>query len=198
MIVLASQSPRRAELLRNAGIAFRVQPADIPEQKLPEESPADYVQRLAREKARAVYARSTKDSIVLGADTTVVLDGGVLEKPWDAEDAARMLRLLSGRSHSVLTGVCLKGKDFEDVRMESTEVRFAKISEAEIREYVASGEPMDKAGAYAIQGIASRWIPRIEGCYFNVVGLPVPLVCRMLREHGAMKKPSPLINADKR
>ena len=182
MIVLASQSPRRAELLRNAGIAFRVQPADIPEQKLPEESPADYVQRLARDKARAVYARSTKDSIVLGADTTVVLDGGVLEKPLDAEDAARMLRLLSGRSHSVLTGVCLKGKDFEDVRMESTEVRFAKISEAEIREYVASGEPMDKAGAYGIQGMASRWSERIEGDYFNIVGLPIPLVYRMLRE----------------
>ncbi len=182
MIVLASQSPRRAELLRNAGIAFRVQPAHIPEEKLPHETPAEYVQRLARDKARTVHSQLNGDEIVLGADTTVVIDGGVLEKPADREDAARMLRKLSGRTHLVLTGVCLKGKDFEDLQVETTEVRFASLTEEEIRDYVASGEPMDKAGAYGIQGLASRWSERIDGDYFNIVGLPIPRVYRMLQE----------------
>jgi septum formation protein len=181
MIVLASQSPRRAELLRNAGFEFRVHPAHIPEVKLEQESPAEYVQRLAREKASAVYEQLGGKEIVLGADTTVVIDGGVLEKPLDGNDAARMLRALSGRSHTVLTGVCLKGKGFEDVQVETTSVRFAALSEAEIREYVATGEPMDKAGAYGIQGMASRFSERIEGDYFNIVGLPVPRVYRMIK-----------------
>jgi len=181
MIVLASQSPRRAELLENAGIEFRVHPAHIAEQKFPQESPETYVQRLAREKACAVHVQLGDSVPVLGADTTVVLDGEVMEKPADAADAIRMLRALSGRTHLVMTGVCLKGEGFEDVRVETTEVRFATISEEEIRAYVATGEPMDKAGAYAIQGVASRWIDRLDGDYFNVVGLPVPLVYRMLR-----------------
>ena len=181
MIVLASQSPRRAELLRNAGFEFRVQPAHIPEEKLPHETPADYVQRLARAKARTVFAQLDGTEIVLGADTTVVIDGGVLEKPADAEDARRMLRKLSGRTHEVLTGVCVKGKDFEDVQVETTVVQFATLSEAELDDYVATGEPMDKAGAYGIQGMASRYCERIEGDYFNIVGLPIPRVYRMLK-----------------
>jgi septum formation protein len=181
MIVLASQSPRRAELLRNAGFAFRVQPAHIPEEKLASEAPAEYVQRLARDKARKVHAQLDGNEIVLGADTTVVIDGGVLEKPADDDDARRMLRALSGRTHEVLTGVCIIGKDFEDVQVETTEVRFAKLSDEEIEEYVASGEPMDKAGAYGIQGMASRFSERIEGDYFNIVGLPIPRVYRMLK-----------------
>jgi septum formation protein len=186
MIVLASQSPRRAELLRNARIQFRVQPAHIPEEKLPQESPAEYVQRLAREKASTVYLQLGETEVVLGADTTVVIDGGVLEKPADAEDAVRMIRKLSGRTHEVLTGVCMKGKDFEDVEVDRTEVRFPVLTDEEIREYVATKEPMDKAGAYGIQGMASRWSERIEGDYFNIVGLPVPRVYRMLRRRGLL------------
>jgi MAF protein len=123
---------------------------------------------------------------VLAADTVVVVDDQVLGNPRDEEDARRMLQLLSGREHQVITGVCLRGKDFEDVRSETTAVYFADISEADVRDYVATGEPMDKAGAYAIQGIASRWISKIEGDYFNVVGLPVDLVWRTLRQHGAL------------
>ena len=192
MLVLASASPRRQELLRNAGIDFVVRPADVDESVLPEESPGAYVSRLARAKARAVWQKlpSTVDSrrstYVLGADTTVVIEGLILAKPENAEDTKRMLRLLSGRTHEVLTGVHLAGTGVDDTRMETTRVTFDVLSEDDIAMYVAHGEPMDKAGAYAIQGIASRWIPRIEGCYFNVVGLPVPLVCRMLAEHGAV------------
>ena len=186
MIVLASQSPRRAELLRNARIEFRVQPAHIPEEKQPHESPADYVQRLAREKASAVYAQLGSGDVVLGADTTVVIDDGVLEKPTNADDAIRMIRKLSGRTHEVLTGVCLKGADFEDVEVDRTEVKFAALSDEEIREYVATKEPMDKAGAYGIQGMASRWAERIDGDYFNIVGLPVPRVYRMLKRRGLL------------
>ena len=180
-LILASASPRRAELLRNAGIAFSVDPAHVPEQPLENEPPQEYAKRLAREKARAVLARHPKDA-VLGADTIVVIGGRVLEKPLDIDDAARMLRALSGRTHEVITGVCLAAAGFERTQAESTRVTFAELSEQEIAGYVATGEPMDKAGAYAIQGIASRWAVRIEGCYFNVVGLPVPLVYGMLRQ----------------
>ena len=190
MIVLASQSPRRAELMRNAGIPFRIRAANIPEILLPDETPEAYVQRLARQKALTVHAMCSPDDFVLGADTTVVVAGRVLEKPTSEEDAAEMLRALSGREHLVMTGVCLVGRNgpevFEDVQVEVTSVRFAALSEEEIREYVATGEPMDKAGAYAIQGIASRWIAGLSGCYFNVVGLPVPRVYRMLHRHGAL------------
>ena len=123
---------------------------------------------------------------ILAADTVVVVDDQVLGKPRDQEDAMRMLRLLSGRTHEVITGVCVRSKSFEDVRSEITGVHFSLLTEGEIRDYIATGEPMDKAGAYAIQGIASRWISRIEGDYFNVVGLPVALVWRMLRKLGAI------------
>ncbi len=179
-LILASASPRRSELLRNAGIAFTVEPADVHEQALPNEPPLAYAQRLARDKARAVFARHP-DNVVLGADTIVVADEHLLEKPRDAEDAARMLRILSGRPHQVITGVCLVTSGFQQTEAEITEVRFSPLSATEIAGYVATGEPMDKAGAYAIQGIASRWVERIDGCYFNVVGLPVPRVYRMLR-----------------
>jgi septum formation protein len=205
MLVLASASPRRQELLRNAGIPFVVQAAHIPEDPLPGESPRACAERLAREKARAVFSRRS-DDLVLGADTVVFVDGEILGKPCDAADAARMLRQLSGQTHQVITGVCLVGAlrtesqgvrnpvetgkqepatAFEDVRAETTAVAMAALTDEQIRAYIATGEPMDKAGAYAIQGMASRWIPRIEGDYFNVVGLPVALVWRMLREHGA-------------
>ncbi len=190
-MILASASPRRQELLRNAGIAFTVQPADVPESPLEGESPKTCAERLAREKALAVF-RQQPEAVVLGADTVVFVDGQILGKPRDAEDAFRMLRLLSGRTHQVITGVCLLGPEprmvsqklksgCEDVRSESTLVTMEVLIEEEIRAYVASGEPMDKAGAYAIQGLASRWISRIEGDYFNVVGLPVALVYRMLQ-----------------
>jgi septum formation protein len=185
-LVLASSSPRRRELLRAAGIEFRVHPAQVPEERRPGESPESYAQRLAYEKAWAVSERlSSAADCVLGADTVVVVQGTMLEKPADAEDAKRMLRLLAGRDHQVTTGVCLIRRigteTRKDIRAETTRVWMSDISEQELDGYVSSGEPMDKAGAYGIQGLASRWIPRIEGCYFNVVGLPVRLVYRMLR-----------------
>jgi septum formation protein len=186
MLVLASASPRRKELLRNAGIAFEAQPADIPEDTLPGEAAQACAERLAREKALAVARQRPSlhpNDIVLGADTVVVVDGEILGKPCDADDAVRMLRMISGREHRVITGVCLVAKGEASVASETTLVTMSEISEKEIADYIASGERMDKAGAYAIQGIASRWIPRIEGDYGNVVGLPVALVFRMLREH---------------
>lgn len=181
MLVLASASPRRQELLRNAGISFEVQPAHIPEDPLPGEDPRDCAERLAREKAMAI-ARLRPGDVILGADTVVVVEGQNLGKPVDAADAARMLRVLSGRQHQVITGVCLVADGQCSVASETTFVTMSQISDREIADYVASGEPMDKAGAYAIQGLASRWIPRIEGDYSNVVGLPVALVWRMLKE----------------
>ncbi|MGA2571010.1 MAG: Maf family protein [Terracidiphilus sp.] len=199
MLVLASASPRRRELLAQAGYRFEIHPAHIPEDPLPGEDPAQYVTRLAREKAEAVYREivANRDPVlangscdryslaVLGADTTVTLDNTILGKPADAADAVRMLRLLSGRSHRVITGVALVTAEGVQVAAETTAVWFVTLSGAEIAEYVASGEPMDKAGAYAIQGRAARWIPRIEGCYFNVVGLPVSLVSTLLKASSA-------------
>ena len=201
MLVLASASPRRQELLRNAGIKFAVQPANIDEAPRSGESPRNCAERLAREKALAVF-QDQPQNFVLGADTIVVVDGVFLGKPSDANDAARMLRLLSGRTHSVITGICLvspvardrESKTREEpgtdgaarTASETTLVTMSRISDDEIRDYVATGEPMDKAGAYAIQGQASRWILRIEGDYGNVVGLPVSRVYAMLREQGAM------------
>lgn len=184
-LILASASPRRSELLRNAGIPFAVDPADIHEEPLAGEAPIDYAQRLARDKAKTVLARHA-DAVVLGADTVVVVDEHLLEKPANANDAARMLRLLSGRSHQVITGVCLVAANFERTEAEVTQVAFVRMSEDEIAEYVASGEPMDKAGAYGIQGMASRWAERIEGDYFNVVGLPVARVYRMLKKFSSL------------
>jgi septum formation protein len=187
MLILASASPRRQELLRNAAIPFEVQPADIDETPLPGELPRDCAERLAQAKALKVF-RERPEDYVLGADTIVVIDEAILGKPRDAADAARMLRLLSGKTHDVITGVCLVGPAGEDAEQasESTRVTVFEISDQEIRDYVATGEPMDKAGAYAIQGIASRWIPRIEGDYSNVVGLPVALVYGMLKKRGAI------------
>jgi nucleoside triphosphate pyrophosphatase len=183
MLILASASPRRKELLMNAGIAFRVEAGNIPEDPEAGESAVACAERLAREKALAVREKYPND-LVLGADTTVVVNGEMLAKPTDSKDAARMLRLLSGRMHQVTTGVCLAGPGFDDTRSETTTVAVDLIPEDEIQFYVSTGEPMDKAGGYAIQGIASRWITRIEGDYSNVVGLPISLVYRMLRERG--------------
>ena len=194
MLILASASPRRQELLRNAGIPFTVEPADIDEAPLAGESPRNCAERLAREKALAIFQNWPQDP-VLGADTIVMVDDAMLGKPRDEDDAARMLRLLSGRTHAVITGVCLvgptasrqfpaAGKTKTQTASETTLVTMCEISDNEIREYIATGEPMDKAGAYAIQGLASRWIPRIEGDYSNVVGLPVALVYGMLKSHG--------------
>lgn len=177
-LVLASQSPRRKEILERAGIDFEVRVAGVPERVLPGEPPAAYVQRLAASKASAV---AQPDEIVLGADTVVVLDQHILEKPHDEADARRMLGMLSGREHSVLTGICLCHPDGRISDVAETRVRFATLTDEEIAEYAASGEPQDKAGAYAIQGLASKFIDRIDGCYFNVVGLPVSLVYRHLR-----------------
>jgi septum formation protein len=192
MLILASASPRRRELLRQAGFSFEVHPAHIPEEPLEGEDPTAYVTRLAREKAEAVFRELTvadgrpnvRSLAVLGADTTVTLDEHILGKPEDAADAARMLQLLSGRTHRVITGVAVVTADGVEVAAEATAVRFLKMSDEEIAAYVASGEPMDKAGAYAIQGRAARWIPRIEGCYFNVVGLPLALVSKLLESCG--------------
>jgi septum formation protein len=185
MIVLASASPRRQQLLGNAGISFAAQTADISETPRAGEAPRDLAERLAREKAQAVF-RLRPNDVVLGADTIVVVDAQILGKPRDAGEAARMLRLLSGRSHQVITGVCVMGPGFEKVRSEATLVTVCELTDPDIHTYIATGEPMDKAGAYAIQGFASRWIPRVEGDYCNVVGLPVALVYGILRKRGAI------------
>lgn len=177
-VVLASASPRRRDLLAAARIACRVAPADIPEVLGEGETAEQYVARLASEKAAAAPAEA--DELVLAADTTVVVDGQVLEKPRDAGDAARMLRLLSGGTHMVLTGICWRDGERARVAVERTLVRVARLSEEDIRTYVESGEPFGKAGAYGIQGMFSRWVDGVEGCYFNVVGLPVGRVWREL------------------
>ncbi|HLJ29447.1 MAG TPA: Maf family protein [Candidatus Angelobacter sp.] len=183
-LILASGSLRRQELLRGAGIEFEVYPADIPEDQKPGESPLEHGLRLAREKAEKV-ARQFPREFVLGGDTIVVVDEKVLGKPVDKQDAARMLRLLSGRSHLVITAVSLisPGRPAE-TRSLATKVYFRTLQEDEIQEYVNGGEPMDKAGAYAIQGGAARWVVRWEGDYSNVVGLPMPLVSEMLHTSG--------------
>jgi len=183
MLVLASQSPRRAEILRNANIPFTVRVAEVDETSFEGERPGPYVRRLAEAKARAVGA--APGEVVLGADTTVVAAGEILAKPADEADAQRMLRLLSGRRHEVLTGICLRRGDEVLCDQAATAVWFAPLTEEEIRQYVSSGEPMDKAGAYAIQGLASKYVERIEGCYFNVMGLPVSLVWRHLKTWSA-------------
>ena len=185
MLVLASASPRRKELLTQAGYDFRVIPANVPEERRPNEDPTAFVTRLAQEKAQAVFDLLSNGSpedplTVLGADTIVVTPEEILGKPQNPKDAARMLRLLSGRTHKVITGLCLVSKGKTEVAAETTLVTMREVSNEEIDAYIATGEPMDKAGAYAIQGFAARWIPRIEGCYFNVVGLPIARVAEML------------------
>lgn len=180
MLILASASPRRHELLLAAGIEHVVRAAAISEERRPHEPPTHMVMRLAEEKARAV--EHADDEIVLGADTVVCLDDAVLGKPVSDEDARRMLRLLSGRDHHVYTGICIlaKGATIRDVA--NTRVFFEHMEENEIEEYIRSGEPRDKAGAYAIQGRGSKFVRSIQGCYQNVVGLPVSLVYRYLRD----------------
>jgi septum formation protein len=187
MLILASASPRRRELLTLAGLRFDVLPAHIDETRHPGEDPANYVQRLALEKARAIHAVHP-EAFVLGADTTVELDGHALEKPASRADAERMLRTLSGRTHHVHTGLALLspataalGNPAQLTHLETTSVTFAPIPEADLAHYLDSAEPYDKAGAYGIQGYAARWIPRIEGDFFNVMGLPLAATVRLLR-----------------
>jgi septum formation protein len=188
-LILASASPRRRELLAQAGYRFEVQPSSVPESRRPGEDAIRFATRLAREKAEEVFARRqaagmAETAMVLGADTVVVCDGKVLGKPSDAADAERMLLLLSGRTHHVVTGVAVvwgsSSPPVVEIAAELTQVTMQTLSPEEVSRYVASGEPMDKAGAYAIQGYAGRWIPRISGCYFNVVGLPLALVASLL------------------
>ena len=182
MLILASKSPRRQQILRDAGISFGLRSADVHEEREPQESPVDYVKRLAEEKTLAVPLYGGE--VILGADTVVVVDGHVLEKPHDDPHATQMLELLSGREHEVITGICLRGDTRTIIDSATTRVHFIALSAQEIAAYVASGEPVDKAGGYAIQGLASKFIDRIDGCYFNVVGLPVALVWRHLKEIG--------------
>jgi nucleoside triphosphate pyrophosphatase len=206
-LILASASPRRAELLRSAGYDFEIHAVDIDERSKPGEPPAEYVERLAKEKAsrglsvvvsgfppppkatarlaeapfgREGGSQTMPEAVVLGADTAVVVGEAILGKPHDAEDAARMLRRLSGRSHQVMTGVCLQTTQRGVSHVEISSVTFAPLTEDQIAWYVASGEGLDKAGGYAIQGLASRFIPRIEGSYSNVVGLPIAVVSDLL------------------
>jgi len=185
MLILASASPRRRDLLEQIGLTFTVETADIDETPRLAEDPIAYVKRLAEHKAAAVFARHANRErlIVLGADTTVVIDGQILGKPEDDGDAARILRLLSGRTHRVITGVALTTATAPPlVAAEITEVEFARLTDSEIDAYIATGEPMGKAGAYGIQGRAARFIPRINGCYFNVMGLPLARLAAMLAE----------------
>ncbi len=185
-LILASASPRRRELLRQAGFTFEVAPAAVDETYPGGEDPAAFAERLALEKAAQIALRFTAkdDVVVLGADTVVVADGEVLGKPASADDARAMLRKLSGTAHRVITGVALAapGAARRAVGHEVTRVFFRPLTEEEISAYVATGEPLDKAGAYAAQGRAARFVTRVEGCYFNVVGLPVALVDRLLKE----------------
>jgi len=182
-LILASASPRRRDLLRNGGFDFEVRPGQIVEEIQPGELPEDFARRAAREKALQIAASAPRGGLVLGADTVVVIGGQTLGKPSDPEDAARMLRLLSGRTHQVHTGICLvrAPNSIEALKHETTLVTFLKLDEEEIRQYVESGEPSDKAGAYAIQGLASKFVTRISGCYSNVVGLPIALVYEILK-----------------
>jgi septum formation protein len=192
LLVLASASPRRAELLRAAGFVFVTLPVDVDEQVVPGEAPQAYVLRLAMEKSRRALealptlsipkASSQTPTVVLGADTAVVIGGRILGKPSDADDARSMLRQLSGRTHEVLTGISLRTQGWERSHVEATSVRFSPLTDADVEWYVQSGEGRDKAGAYAIQGLASRFIPRIEGSYSNVVGLPVAAVHELVAE----------------
>ena len=191
-LILASASPRRRELLAQAGYRFTVEASSAPESRQPGENAIRFATRLAREKAEQVYARHDGESVlVLGADTIVVCDEEIMGKPADAADAERMLRLLAGRTHRVVTGVAVVWGTAAEIAAEVTQVTMNTVSAEEIAAYVASGEPTDKAGAYAIQGYAGRWIPRIHGCYFNVVGLPLALVSSLLEgaRHRLQLKP---------
>jgi nucleoside triphosphate pyrophosphatase len=182
-LVLASASPRRADLLRRAGFTFDVMPAEVDESPRPGETPGEYVLRLASEKADAAAARAC-GAIVIGADTTVAIGDEILGKPSSDADAIAMLTRLSGRMHEVMTGVCVRRNGWSRRGVETTKVFFRVLSPDEIRAYVATGEPRDKAGAYAVQGGASRFVERLEGSHSNVVGLPLRRLGDMLRECG--------------
>ncbi|HZM85913.1 MAG TPA: Maf family protein [Blastocatellia bacterium] len=184
-IVLASASPRRAELLRQIGVDFELAPSQAEERPHPDEAPADYITRIARAKVIAV-ARGRERGLVIGADTVVVLDGRLIGKPENEADARKLLRQLSGRWHAVLTGVALYDCEtrHEVADYEKTLVKFAAVTEAEIEWYVRTGEPMDKAGAYGIQGLGALFVDEVAGNYYNVVGLPIPLVYRLARRLG--------------
>lgn len=185
-LILASASPRRAEVLRDAGMCFDVLPAPVDEARKPGEDALAFVRRLAEAKVRAAAQKVEDEAILIGADTEVAVDGLVLGKPASAQQAREMLRRLSGRTHDVLTAVALLRKPDGLVRVEHelTRVSFVVLSADEIAAYVAGGEPFDKAGGYAIQGRGGRFVMRIEGDYFNVVGLPLARLSRMLREMG--------------
>lgn len=182
-LILASQSPRRAELLRQMGLSFGVEPVDLDESLLPDESPEAYVQRLAQRKAEAVSCRFPTSGVI-GADTTVVADGMILAKPVDEADFRQMLRRLSGTTHQVLTAVALKTPQRLTQALSVSRVTFTALSEAEITAYWRSGEPADKAGGYAIQGLAAIWIERLEGSYSGVMGLPLFETAQLLRQQG--------------
>jgi septum formation protein len=192
-LILASSSPRRAEILRDAGISFSVLSSAVDETAIPGETPQQHVQRLADAKGELVAARAVGPAIILSADTVVVLDGQILGKPRSTDEARHMLELFSGRTHSVVTGVTLLRLPEMDRRqfVETTLVHFSTVSRDDISRYLATAEPYDKAGAYAIQGRAGRYIPRIEGCYFNVVGLPLSHVVTALHELGWSEDPEP-------
>ena len=179
MLILASASPRRRDLLTQAGLRFDVLPAHIDESLRPNELPAQYVQRLALEKAQAIHALHPR-AIVLGADTTVVLDNEILNKPTDRADAERMLRALSNRAHQVHTGIAVVTPTTQRTHIETTTVLFSSIPADDLAYYLSTGDSLDKAGAYGIQGYAARWITRIEGDFFNVVGLPIAATIQLL------------------
>ncbi len=188
-LVLASSSPRRAEVLRNAGFVFEVRPADVDETRQPHEAAEDYVRRVAQAKAHAVAdpARAAGErAIVIAADTIVLAEAQILGKPKNAEDARGMLRLFNGKTHEVLTALCVINipDAKEALHVEKTRVEFLKMSAEEIEDYIQTGEPFDKAGAYGIQGIAGRFATRVEGCYFNVLGLPLSRLWTTLQSFG--------------
>ena len=191
-LILASSSPQRAEVLRNAGFLFEVVPAHVDESRREGETAGDLVRRLAETKARVAAAglpQANHPAIVIGTDTVISLDGLILGKPADAQNAREMLRRLSGRTHEVVSGLAVLSWPPGErlVEQENTRVTFATLKESEIDDYVASGEPLNKAGAYAIQGLGGRFVERVEGCYFNVVGLPLARLCRILREMQSLR-----------
>ncbi|MGA7917899.1 MAG: Maf family protein [Candidatus Acidiferrales bacterium] len=188
-LILASSSPRRAEVLRNAGFVFEIRPAPVDESRLPDESAEAYVGRVAEAKAQAAVAQGRRvgeTAIVIAADTTVLIEGQILAKPEDAADARRMLRLLSGRTHEVLTALAVNNiaTGQGSLHIEKTRVDIVNLSDDDIESYIATGEPFDKAGAYGIQGIAGRFAAHINGCYFNVMGMPLSRLWTTLHELG--------------
>ena len=179
-VILASLSPRRKELFSLLGISFTAIPAEL-EETINNEAPQTQAMQNALRKAQIVKDKVNKDALVVSADTLVALNNHILGKPADAEEAGKFLRLLSGRSHSVYTGICIYYNDLANINYEQTFVTFAELSEAEINSYIATGEPLDKAGAYGIQGFGAQFITKVEGCYFNVMGFPIRLFYNMLK-----------------